>query len=397
MQQNLFPENNVALSENSSLPVRINKGKTIISKEQQSFNRLTARIKSLQEKIKKDTDFLTVLNTYYHKNVTPEVIKLGEEKIKLSHLLHEKRKAEKLSVHQNGKLDQLIFQLLDDAFSVIEPDEKIKELFARYNGASYEEEMDAQQDNTAELFSSMFFEQTGIKIDPEELKKTHPDFEKLDDSIKEQFNNGSKKNQRKTKKQLEKEEIEKQKEEVKNKSLRTIYLSLARILHPDRELDENLRVEKEEYMKIVTTAYNNKDLMELLRLEILWVSDHKKLLENTPADTLKIYIQLLKDQVKDLEYESLMVVENPAYSNVAGYLFLNQSTAFASIDHNTQGYIDTHNKYADAIIALEKNNRNRSIIVKCIEDFYEEVDDDFPDFLSEAFDNFEKNSKRGNH
>ena len=397
MQQNLFPENNVAPSENSSLPVQVNKGKTIISKEQQSFNRLTARIKSLQEKIKKDTDFLTVLNTYYHKKVTPEVVKLGEEKIKLSHLLHEKRKAEKLSVHLNDKLDELIFQLLDDAFSVIEPDEKTKELFARYNGASYEEEMDAQQDNMAELFSSMFFEQTGIKIDPEELKKSHPDFEKLDDSIKKQFNNGSQKNQRKTKKQLEKEAIEKQKEEVKNKSLRTIYLSLARILHPDRELDENLRIEKEEYMKIVTAAYNNKDLMELLRLEILWVNNHEKSLENTPVDTLKIYIQLLKDQVKDLEYESLMVVENPAYSNVAGYLFLNQSVAFARIDHSRQGYIATHSKYADAIIALEKNNRNRSVIVKCIEDFYEEVDDDFPDFLSEAFDNFGKNSKKRNN
>src|SRR5258705_8741217 len=176
MQQNLFPENNVAPLENSSLPVQVNKGKTIISKEQQTLNRLTARIKSLQEKIKKDTDFLTVLNTYYHKKVTAEVVKLGEEKIKLSHLLHEKRKAEKLSVHLNGKLDELIFQLLDDAFSVIEPDEKTKELFAGYNGASYEEEMDAQQDNMAELFSYMFFEQTGIKIDPDELKKSHPDF-----------------------------------------------------------------------------------------------------------------------------------------------------------------------------------------------------------------------------
>jgi hypothetical protein len=112
---------------------------------------------------------------------------------------------------------------------------------------------------------------------------------------------------------------------------------------------------------------------------------------------LKIYIQLLKDQVKDLEYESLMVVENPAYSNVADYLFLNQSIAFASIDHNRQTYIATHSKYADAIIALEKNNRNRSVIVKCIEDFYEEVDDDFPDFLSEVFDNPGKNSKKGNN
>jgi hypothetical protein len=393
MQQNLFSDNYGSPTEKNSLPVQVNKGRAVLSKEQQSFNRLTARIKSLQEKIKRDSDFLNVLNTYYHNKVTPEVVRLGEEKIKLSHLLHEKRKAERLSAHLNEKLDELIFQLLDDAFSVIEPNEKTKELFAQYNGASYEEEMDTQQDDMAGLFSSMLFEHTGIKIDPEELKKGRPDFDKLDERIKEQFNNRRQTIRKKTKKQLEKEEVEKQKEEVKNKSLRAIYISLAKILHPDREPDEHLRIEKEEYMKKVTTAYNNKDLMELLRLEILWVNNHEKSLENTPVDTLKIYIQLLKDQVKDLEYESLMVVENPAYSNVAVYLFLNQSPAFARIDHTRDEYIATHSNYSNAVSALGKNNRNRSVIVKCIEDFYDEVDDDFSDFLSDAFDSFEKNSK----
>lgn len=211
MQQNLFSDNNGSPGEKDRLPVQINKGRTVISKEQQSFNRLTARIKSLQEKIKKDSELLNILNTYYHNKVTPEVIRLGEEKIKLSHLLHEKRKAEKFSVLLNSKLDELIFQLLDDAFSVIEPDEKTKELFGRYNGASYEEEMDAQRDDMAGLFSSMLFEQMGIKIDPEDLKKDRPDFDKLEESIKGQFNNRAQKIRKKTKKQLEKKKLKNKK------------------------------------------------------------------------------------------------------------------------------------------------------------------------------------------
>ena len=393
MQQDLFSDNNVTPAKNKSLRVQVNKSKTVLSKEQQSFNRLTARIKSLQEKIKNNTELFTALNTYYHKKVTPEIIKLGEKKIKLSHLLHTKRKGEKLSAQLSGKLDKLIFQLLDDAFSVIEPDAATKELFAQYNSTSYEEEMDAQKDDMAEIFSSIFFEQTSIKIDPEELKNGNPDFDRLEENIKEQLNNKGQKNRKNTKKQLEKEELEKQKEEIKNKSLRGIYISLAKILHPDKEPDENLRIEKEEYMKKVTTAYDNKDLMELLRLELLWVNDHEKSLENTPVDTLKIYIQLLKDQVKDLEYESLMVLDNPTYSNVAGYLFLNQSQAYARIDHDRIQYIATHTSYSEAVSALEKNNRNRSVIVKCIEDFYHE-EEDFPDFLADAFVNFGKNNKR---
>jgi hypothetical protein len=390
MQQILFSDRNEPSPKNESL-VQINKGKKLISKEQQSFNRLTARIQSLQEKIKKETELLGVLNTYFHKKVTPEVVRLGEEKIKLSHLLHEKRKGEKLSVHLNDKLDELIFQLLDDAFSVVAPDEKTKELFEQYNGASYEEEAQADRDDMAEMFSSMLFEQTGIKIDPEELKKDNPDFSQLDENIREQFKNSYQNSKKKkTKKQLQKEELEKQKEEVKNKSLRGIYLSLAKILHPDLEPDENLKLEKEEYMKKVTAAYNNKDLMELLRLELIWVSSHEKSLQDTPVDTLKIYINLLKDQVKSLEYESLMVVNNPVYSNVAGYLFFNQGVAFTKIDHDRQSYIATHTSYSDAVSALEKGNRNRSVIVKCIEDYYDEVDNDFPDFLPGSFNTFGK-------
>ena len=119
MQQNLFSEEGGLKKESNNFPLHINKGKAVISKEQQSFNRLTARIKSLQVKIKKDSEILSELNAYFHKKVSPEVKRLGEEKIKLSHLLHENRSAEKLSLHLKDKLDELIVQLLEDRKSVV--------------------------------------------------------------------------------------------------------------------------------------------------------------------------------------------------------------------------------------------------------------------------------------
>ncbi len=393
MQQEIFSHDDKFTKHNKSL-VQINKGKTVISKEQQAFNKLTTRIKTLQEKIKKNNEVLFLLNTRYQEKVTPEIIRLGQEKIRLSHLLHEKRKTEKLSGHLNSKLDELICQLLDDAFSVITPDKQTADLFEKYSGASYEEEMNAQKEDMAEMFSSVFYEQTGIKIDPEDLKTGNPDFDKLNEQIKEQLHNKEQSQPKKNKKQLAKEKLEKQKEEVKNKSLRGIYFSLAKILHPDLEPDEKLRQEKEEYMKRVTVAYDNKNLMELLQLEIIWVTAHETSLQNTPVETLKIFIQLLKDQVKDLEHESMMVMNNPAYANV--YVYLNEpiSTAFANIDFKRQAYITTHTEFSDAISALEKGNRNRSVIVTCIDNFYDDhiIDDDgnfdeedFFNFLSENF------------
>ncbi len=370
MQQSLFQE-----SENykSGTGLTIKKNKAVLSKEQQSFNRLTARIRSLQEKINKDIQLLDELAACYSKKVVPEVVQLGKEKIKLSHLLHEKRKGEKLSGHLNEKLDELIFQLLDDAFAVVEPDEKDRELFAHYNGATYEEVREMQKDNMAEDFASMMSEAMGIDIDPEEFKKESPDFDKLD----EQLNNKQQNSRKKTKKQLEKEEREKQKEEIKNKSLRGVYISLVKILHPDLETDANAKLEKEEYMKLVTAAYNKKDLAELVRLEVIWVKNHEESLQNTPVDVLKIYIQLLKDQVKDLEFQSQSVIHNPVYSNVADYYFFSRGSAFGKIEEDRNEYISMHTRFANAIQSLEKGNRNRSVIVQCIGDFYFEEDNDF--------------------
>ena len=45
-------------------------------------------------------------------------------------------------------------------------------------------------------------------------------------------------------------------------------MSLAKMLHSDLETDETLKLEREELMKKVTAAYQDKDLNTLLKLEI---------------------------------------------------------------------------------------------------------------------------------
>ena len=80
--------------------------------------------------------------------------------------------------------------------------------------------------------------------DPESLGKIHERLHQAKVDIDEKLAN-RKTSRKKTKKQLEAEEISKIQEELKNKNLRSVYLSLAKILHPDSETDPDLKAEKE--------------------------------------------------------------------------------------------------------------------------------------------------------
>jgi len=378
MQQSLFEKDN---TPNYKAGLIASNAKKIISKEQQAFNKLTAKINSLQQKIESTTSTLQKINTHYHSQVSPKITELGKLKISLAHLLHGKRKMVKLTNVKNEKLNYTIYSLLEDAFSVIEPDKKAIELYNYYApGASFEEEVNAQKSNAMDELSDMFYQQFGVKIDLSNVDE-NTDYEKLQQQFEEQMQNAeykkpTGKGRKKTKKQLDKEAMEERKEAIKNKSLRSIYLSLAKMLHPDTVTDEGLKVEKEEMMKVVTLAYNQKNLMELLRLEMQWVNNHQDSLANLDKSTLDIYIDLLKDQAKDLQSQLQMLYLNPAYSRIAHYPLHSEEVALKYLDQDVKGYTLANKKVEDKITNLQSELYLKAIISSCIEDFYEEDEND---------------------
>lgn len=381
MQKSLFEDHNNDKSSKNIVKVKSTK-QSPLSKTQRRFNRLTSRVAKLKTEITTVSEKLQLLHRFHEKEVGPEIEKLAAEKVRLGHLLHEKRKDTKLSKLLNEKLDALILDMLDDAFHIIEPTEQDKELFSAYNDISFDEER--QKSEVSNFFADLVFEQTGMKIDPEDFLNDQPDLDKLKELFESQVQDAKdaapkrKKNQR----TLEKEKREKQKEELKQKSLRSIYLSLAKILHPDTEKDPELRVQKEEYMKRVTVAYNNKNLTELLELEIQWVKNHENQLENTPEDVLKLYIELLDEQIVDLEETLFMTGQHPKYQAVVELLPYGMKKAMAILENDKLSYMATYSNYAESSDKLEHAKRSRGAIVECIEKFYSE-EEDFGDIFGE--------------
>jgi len=367
--------------------VYIKPGNTPLSKEQQNFNRIVRRIEKLQKQILSETDKLERLNNLYNGEVYPNVKELGRLKIQLCHLLHKKRQEIKLSATQNNKLDDLLYDFLDDAFSVVEPDDATKELYSKYSNSSYAEELLNQQQTMKEDFRDMLYSQFGIKLDPS-LLTDNPDFRTIEEELKKQWEQkeNGKKAKPKTKKQQAKEELEKQKAALKNRSLRSIYVALAKILHPDTEQNEALKIEKEEMMKMVTVAYESKDLMQLLQLETLWMRKHDKDINNLDVPTLNAYIHLLIDQANELEAELQMLYMNPAYSAILEFGRQDIQNASREIKYLGISYKEMNKKMQTDIQQLEIGKKTKAAVIQCIRDYYVEPGSEFID--DEMFDLF---------
>ena len=97
--------------------------------------------------------------------------------------------------------------------------------------------------------------------------------------------------------------LEQQAQQDAGTTLRQIYRQLASSLHPDRASDEAERVRMTELMSATNAAYDRRDLLALLDLQLqaeLADPDH---LERLSAQRLQAISRLLKEQAASLERE----------------------------------------------------------------------------------------------
>ena len=102
-------------------------------------------------------------------------------------------------------------------------------------------------------------------------------------------------------------------DQIKQKGLAEIYKRLVKILHPDRELDEEKKLLKESWMKRLTVAYEENDLTTMLHIEAQWGNDQKE----TNEDKLTSYVALLRDQLKKQESSINDLINHPRYHSLA--------------------------------------------------------------------------------
>jgi glycerol-3-phosphate cytidylyltransferase-like family protein len=348
---------------------------TSLTKNQKIFNRLSKKISELQKELIDINDKLQSLTTLYNKEVASLRKIVSMLQVSLAHLIMSVTEKEKVAKKVNEDIKFYVYSLLDQAFEFVEPDEAAKDLYDKVSEVSFDEEKKQMKDELMNSFKEELFEQFGVDVNLEDLENDRLDnFSKLKEKIASAINDRETKQstKKRTKRQIAEEEKKTEAENLKVKSIRNIYTTLAKVLHPDTETDELLRKEKEEIMKQVTIAYSNKDLQTLLKLEMQWVMRETNHLENLSEAKLGVYISALKEQISNLEHEKYMTYSNPRYMIVAHLAMLNEVVAKREIRKEIKGIKEMEIDIQDVINEIKQHKSPIKIIKKLVKQFEED-------------------------
>ncbi len=305
-------------------------GDKSLSKLQQAFNRWVRRIEKLRGEITTSQAKLDRNLSFYVAELKPLEDAIAQRQKEMVLLLVPFLSRRDLGPKRNRNLlkdfiRQQITAVLNHFGKLDSPE--LKAAFKLVTGKSVEEvdreNFEAERDEMQDVFEAM-----GVDVD---LSDFHPEMgpEELARKIAEAqarvMDAASKgpdtqdKSPSGSKRVRDKEAREQAAEELRTKDLGRLYKHLAKLLHPDLEQDPKLHQEKETAMKVLTTAYADKDLHTMLRLELEWMVREQADAAHLTDEKLKVYNSVLKEQVEELEIELGNLQEHPRYNPLRRY------------------------------------------------------------------------------
>ena len=359
------------------------------SKEQKRFDSLTKRIEDLEIKLENEEIKLNTAMQEYNNKVYSLEKSLVEKKSEFVFKIDEKSKKYKLTKKQREIISDVITMEMSAIFDQQEPTKEQEELYDKWSECSYKAEVKEQESFEREVFEASIKHLFNGEIDASDFEDTPEGRARMKERIEAYYEEKTKefKTSQQNKKPTKKEQLQAQAEELKLKNIRSIYISLVKVLHPDTEQDEALKVQKNELMKKVTTAYENKDISTLLRLEAEWISQTNSRLDSVTDATLKLYNETLYQRLQELEYKKFMLLRNPIYENIQHLVHLNEKRISSEIDKVvTESRYELEEMYES--IELVDESETKADFMGFVSDYLEfelDGDDDEMDFYNDFF------------
>ena len=362
-----------------------------LTKNQKLFNELTKTIEDLEKDIIATKVKMQKVLEFYSTNYRPALVETSQLKIRLAIAIGQTKDRIKYTKNQSEDIKDAVLYLCNDAFAEVEPNQEQEEFYDEWSKVSYKDELKEQEEEAKESISSFMESMFGVDINMKDFSSDAEGFAQLNQKFRSEFEKikekeESKQNKKKTKKQIEQEKNIKAEEEIKAKSIRSIYIMLVKILHPDSEIDPKLKLEKEEIMKKVTLAYDQKDLSTLLKLEMEWVHNETSHLEKISDDKLKIYIDALKEQVHQLIYERQSINMNPRFEEISEYVHLTEKKAIKAIKTQIKAVNEIKEEFNGLINEFEIT-KDKKDVMSFVKDYLKQMseDDYFSDMESSFF------------
>lgn len=325
---------------------------------QRKFNTTMKRISQQREYLAQWQELLPRYRQEFFEAMQPLEQALIENQEQFVRCLDEAYKTQKLTKKQQEKITHLIVLISEQMIENYQRDE-FKVLYNFYTNGDYDqEESEAKAEYYAQVKVSLK-ERLGIEIDPEQIDaETMADIQERFAAKQEEERAAQATKQAKRKKsakQLAKAEREQQEAQELGKSIQTIYRQLVGALHPDREPDETERLRKTELMQQATVAYENKDLLKLLELQLALEQIDQEQINNLAEERLKYFNKILQDQLIELEQQVFRYQDEAAELTQVGMVYnLLPNHLAALVKRNLQDFKSTLKQLEMDLFAIQE-------------------------------------------
>ena len=282
--------------------------KTALTKPQKQFNTLVKKIEKLKAQLVEWHELVPRHNERLNREYQPLRASFNLMRIELITLLDRARTEKRLTKNETKKLRHLIPSITAELMTE-QPSDAVKELHDKYSDVGYDEKNEDVDDAVKAMMGEVFGLDVGDDVDindPEQLRAVLEQQAQAERE-RQQESDTLRTKGKKTARQITQEQQKKSDAALVQKSLQEVFRKLVAALHPDRAPDDAERERRTELMQRVNVAYEKKNLLQLLELQIqvdqVGVSAQSD-------ERLKHFNTLLQEQTEVLA-QALAEVQNP--------------------------------------------------------------------------------------
>jgi hypothetical protein len=300
--------------QSQALSIVTNKDHPLLSKEQKAFNALIKKIAEKRASLAAWQEIIPVYQKQYDSDYIPLLDTLQETQIKMVHFMDRACDQKGLTASERRMIHELISGMAGDLAAECN-DEELKNIYNKHSGSNFDEEAAASLDGLKSLLEEVIGVDLRDDLDlnnPEEIFKraqTHMHEQQTQFETDQQEYEARQAKRKKSAKQLAKESKQQAEEQQTSQSIRELYRKLCSALHPDREPDPQERERKTGLMQRINQAYDKKNLLLLLELQLELEHIDQTTINNLTSSRLKHYNKILTEQLSELG-EEILITEN---------------------------------------------------------------------------------------
>ena len=381
------------------------------SKIQKDFMATLRKHQLLMDNMSKIDELLQEATIIHLNEIVPEHLKQDELELQQFVFMLEIYLSDKLNL--KGKIKDLYRMMLLDIC-----DENSEDLVNAqiYRNAIYKLETPAEKkerEYEIKMAEEHIKNQFGVDIDIEEIANVDLNDEAAKERLKEKYKGffekqqaefenqtneefkfenpfgfaNHRKTRKKTERQLEKERKAKEVEDLLNNDINKLFKELAKVIHPDREQNPELREKKEDLMKQLSNARDNMNIGEIIYIKLLIdeLVPENNVDTTFTDDSLQRFSKIIKQKIQEIKaVNARKLYEHPLFCNL-GFSFVSQVIAKTDKsklrDIVAKNIIATQNQTEQLRTQLESIKQNPKMIKDIVRKYEKEhfIDDNFED------------------